>query len=61
MLQNKFLNLNNKSMKELSIEKMEMVSGGWFSQYCQTDGLAFLAGQFLVVQSQVEELDFLLV
>lgn len=47
MLQINFLNLNNKNMKELSIEKMEMVSGGWFSQYCQSDSLAFLGGATL--------------
>jgi hypothetical protein len=47
VLQINFLNLNNKNMKELSIEKMEMVSGGWFSQYCQSDSLAFLGGATL--------------
>jgi hypothetical protein len=34
-------------MTELSIEKMEMVSGGWFSQYCQSDSLAFAGGAIL--------------
>ena len=34
-------------MRELSIEKMEMVRGEWFSQYCQSDSASFLAGATL--------------
>jgi hypothetical protein len=34
-------------MRDLSIERMEMVNGGWFSQYCQSDSLAFIGGATL--------------
>ncbi len=34
-------------MKELSIEQLDGVSGGWFSQYCQSDSLAFIGGAAL--------------
>ncbi|MGY6559770.1 MAG: Blp family class II bacteriocin [Nitritalea sp.] len=34
-------------MKELSMDKMEMVNGGLLSQYCQSDSVSFLGGATL--------------